>query len=237
MGNVLLSVLPLILGAAVVPLWITITLLLLRGEGGLEKAMAFVAGVVTVRALQFILFGRVFGAIVSAGGVDVFDLIPSTLLLVAGLLLIITAVKTWWWPMGDDPDAPPLKWVAVLGWVSAFKAFGMGVVLMMVATKQWIFTLSAIAVIDEAKLGKMGSILAYIFFILAAQLLMLTPIITRAVAPAQSARMVETMLRWLERNNRVITIVASLVFGAWFLARGTTGLLAHGGAAAITKPP
>jgi hypothetical protein len=48
--------------------------------------------------------------------------------------------------------------------------------------------------------------------------------------------MLEVMLGWLERNNRVITIVVSLVFGIWFLTKGTSGLLAHG-EVPITKIP
>jgi hypothetical protein len=60
---------------------------------------------------------------------------------------------------------------------------------------------------------------------------MLAPIISSAVAPVYSGRMREIVLRWLERNNRVITIVVSLAFGAWFLSKGVTGLVAHSGAA------
>jgi hypothetical protein len=43
--------------------------------------------------------------------------------------------------------------------------------------------------------------------------------------------MVEMMLGWLERNKRVITIVVSLAFGAWFSWRGMRGYVVHGGTA------
>jgi len=68
---------------------------------------------------------------------------------------------------------------------------------------------------------------AYVFFILAALLVMLAPIISSVVAPANSAKIVEIVLRWLERKNRLLTIVVSLAFGAWFLAKGVTSLLGH----------
>lgn len=227
------SLLPLIIGASVgCPTWIIVTLILLRGQHGLAKATAFAAGVVTVRTLQFVLFGRLFGAIASAQGTDVFDLIPSTLLLVAGLVLIITAVRMWW-RKEDDYDAPPAKWMTVLGSMSTPTAFAMAVVLMFVGIKQWVFTLSAIALIDEAYLTNLHTILAYLFFILAAQALILAPIISSAVAPAYSARMVEIVLRWLERKSQLITIVVSLVFGVWFLAKGMGGLVAHSGVVKI----
>ena len=66
MSNVLVSLLPLILGAAVVPIWIIMVLFLLRSEGGLLKAAAFAAGAIIVRLVQGILFGYVFGAAAEA---------------------------------------------------------------------------------------------------------------------------------------------------------------------------
>jgi hypothetical protein len=228
MSSVIARLLPVTIADAVLPLWIIMTLILLRGEAGLLKAGAFIAGAMTVRALQFVLFSRVFGAIVSAEGKDVFDLIPATLLLLTGILLLITAVKMWWWGKENDPDAPPPKWITALDRVSAPRAFGMGVVMMAVALKHWVFTLSAIAIIDEGNLSRIGSVLAYLFFVIGAHSLMLAPIISSAVTPEHSAKTVETMLCWLERRKRVITIVVSLAFGAWFIARGMRGFVAHG---------
>jgi hypothetical protein len=234
MFTVIANLLPLIIGASLgCPAWLIVALILLRGKHGVAKATAFAAGVITVRTLQFVLFGRLFGAIASACGKNVFDLIPSTLLLVAGLVLVTTGVKTWW-SRQEDSDAPPPRWMTALSDVSAPAAFGMAVVLMAVGIKQWVFTLSAIAVIDDAYLSRLETTLAYIFFIPCAQSLMLAPIISSAVAPGYSARMVEIVLRWLERNNRVITIVVSLAFGAWFLAKGVTGLVAQGSAAKLS---
>jgi hypothetical protein len=237
MGALIANLLPLIIGAAVGgPAWIIMSLILLRSEDGVVKATAFAAGAITVRVLQFALFGRLFGAIASAQGKDVFDLIPSTLLLVAGLLLVATAVKTWW-SKGEDSDAPPPRWMTALGGVSALTAFGMAVAMMVVGTKQWVFTLSAIAVIDDAYLGKIGTILAYLFFILAAHSLTLTPIIGTFASPTKAAKIVDIMLHWLQRNQRAITIAISLIFGAWFLSRSTSDLLAHAGEPPISKAP
>ena len=78
----------------------------------------------------------------------------------------------------------------------------MSVVLMATGMKQWVFTLCAIAAIEKAQLGLKGSVFAYLFFVLAAQSLMLAPIISSAVAPTQSAKMLEVMQGWLEHHNR-----------------------------------
>jgi hypothetical protein len=121
--------------------------------------------------------------------------------------------------------------MAVLGRVSAPVAFGMAVVMMFLGFKQWVFTLSAIAIIDEANLGKIASVLAYVLFIAAAQSLMLAPIIASAFGPDHYSKKIEAMLGWLERNSRAITIGVSLIFAVWFLSKSTADLLGQRGAA------
>ena len=223
MDRLLVDLLPLIIGAAVLPVWIIMALFLLRSDGGLLKATAFAGGAMTVRLLQGILFGYVFGAADEANGDSGASLITSTLLVVLGILLLISAVRKW--RKEEDPDAPPPKWMATLSGLSALKAFGMGALLMALAVKQWVFTLSAIAVIEEAQLGQTANVLAYLFFVVAAQSLVLAPIIVYAVAPTQAARGLDAMQGWLERNDRVIVIAVSLIFGAWFLWKGIAGLI------------
>ncbi len=44
MGNVLADLVPLIIGAAAVPVWIMIVLLMLRSDNGVSVAAAFVGG-------------------------------------------------------------------------------------------------------------------------------------------------------------------------------------------------
>jgi hypothetical protein len=227
MTGLLLNLLPLVVGAAVGgPMWIIIALLLLRSDHGVFKAGAFATGAITVRLLQFVLFSRIFGEVLeSSGGELEMGLMSSILLLLAGIVLLITAVKTWF--KETDPDAPPSKWMAAVSRMSAPKAFGMAAVMMCLGFKQWVFTLSAIAVIDEAKMGKIGSMLTYLLFIATAQGLMLASIIASALAPAQSSKIVEATLGWLERNSRTITIVVSVIFGVWFLSKSALELLAH----------
>jgi hypothetical protein len=134
MATVLIELLPLIIGAAVLPLWVIVSLLLLRGEGGVLKAAAFAGGAMTVRLVQGILFGHVFGAAADASGEGGPRLVASTLLLVVGILLLVTAVRIW--RAERDPDAPPPEWMSTLGALSALKAFGIGALMMTIAVKQ-----------------------------------------------------------------------------------------------------
>ena len=223
MDTVIVGLLPLIVGAALLPVWIIMALFLLRGEGGLLKAAAFAAGAMTARVVQGILFGFIFGEATDASGEAGANLITSTLLLVLGIVMLISAVRKW--RKEEDPDAPPPKWMEILGGMSAIQAFGMGALLMTLAIKQWVFTLSAIAVIEQGELSQAGNVLVYLFFVLAAQSLVLAPILVSAVAPAQSTRLLDASHGWLERNNRAIVIAASSIFGVWFLWMGIAGLI------------
>lgn len=60
MGHVLITLLPLILGATLVPLYPIVVLLLLQSQGGLRKAIAFVSGATAIRLVQGVFFGFVF---------------------------------------------------------------------------------------------------------------------------------------------------------------------------------
>jgi Sap, sulfolipid-1-addressing protein len=223
LGEVIVNLLPLIVGAAVVPLYSIAVLLLLQSKGGLLKAFAFVAGSVTVRLVQGILFGLVVGRVCKANSEPGPRLIVSTLLMIVGFLLLVTALRQW--RKQDAPDAPTPQWMSAISGLSALKAIGAGAIFPIIAVKQWVFTLSAIGVIGETGQGGLADVGAYLFFVFATQTLVFTPILAFAVAPYRTAKSLQATQAWLERNNRAIVIVMSLVFGVWFLFKGITGLI------------
>lgn len=222
MNEVLLDLLPLILGAVLVPLYPIVVLFLLLGEGGARTALAFVAGALAVRLAQGMLFGPVIGQAVEAHPEDGAQLIASTLLLVIGLLLLLTAIRKW--RKQPDPDDPPPQWMASLSGLSPRKALGAGAVLLGISVKQWVLTLAAIDVIQSAAPGAAVFAGQYLFYILATQVLVLPPLLLYAFAPGRMAGPLRAAQAWLERYNRPIVISASLVFGLWFLYKGVTGL-------------
>lgn len=219
----IVDLLPLVLASMALPVWIIITLLLLRGQGGVAKAAGFAAGAILARSLVIFVFHFVFGSAADQENAESSGLIGSTLLTMVGILLLIAAYKKW--RKEEDPDAPPPKWMATLGGLTPSKAFGMGALLMLVAVKQWVFTLSAIAIVEEAQQGTVETVLAFIFFVLGSMSLVLLPVILSAVVPKLAAGVLEKVMGVLERYNRPITIGVSLIFGAWFLFKGVTGLM------------
>lgn len=225
MAMLFTSLLPYILGSAIVPLQIIIGLLLLKSpQQGLLKAIAYVAGMTTTRLLQGLIFGWLFAESATlSNGSDGKNPLISTLLLVLGILLLIAAYKKW--RAQSDPDDPPPQWLAKMDQLTPLKALGIGLGLPLIAAKLWVFTLSALATIAAAPLDLRASAIAYLLFIVLAESLLLLPILARLLFPKRSQALLTALSAWLTRNSGPITIGVSLVFGVFFLRSGITGLL------------
>jgi hypothetical protein len=223
LGSVLLDLLPLMIGAALVPIASFIVVLLLSNPGGLPKGVAFVSGAIVVRLAQGIVFGYIFTSDPVATSETGGNLIVSTLLLVMGILMLITAFRKW--DKEEDPDAPPPKWMVALDTLTVPKAFGLGFAQVAISSKQWVFTLSAIGIISAAQLTPPIGDGLFLVYVLAAQVFGLIAVIGVAVAPRAAGVVITQAREWLMRNNRRILIAFSLIFGLFFLFKGIIGLL------------
>ena len=152
-------------------------------------------------------------------------LITATLMLVLGIFLWITAYKQW--QQEDDPDGPPPKWLTMIDSLTPVKALGIGFILVATSPNLWAFTLSVIALIGEAQLNWPDSIMAYLLFILLAESLLLLTILIRIILPKHATKLLNAMSAWLNKNNRMLMIVTSLVFGLYFLVKGISRVLAY----------
>src|SRR4051812_12119255 len=117
MSGVITEFIPLMIGAALVPVGVVIVLLLLTTKGGLLKAIAFVGGQIMVRLTQGYAFGSLLRYSAMEQNHNNAATLVSTLALVAGILLWITAIKQL--SKEEDPDAPPPKWMAMFSSISA----------------------------------------------------------------------------------------------------------------------
>lgn len=216
------ALIPLIVGSAILPVQVTITLLLLRADGGRRRATAWVTGMMVVRLAQGLLFGLVFGGAAAAGGDDAGPgPVASVLLLVVGVLFLVAAARK----ALDQPDedAPPPRWMTAAASLTPARAFLLGGAAIALSAKLWVFTLAAIAVIEEAELDPPAAVATYLVFAVAAASLHLAAIGITVVAPARAGILLDRASGVLERRGRAITIGLGLVFGAWFVVRGLRG--------------
>jgi hypothetical protein len=217
------SLLPLIVGSALVPIQYVITTLLLRSRAGKVTAVAWVAGMTTVRLAQGLVFGLIIGSSTSSSATsDGPGSAVSLLLLAVAILFYVAAVKQI---LGHpDEDAPPPKWMAKVEEATPGKAFLLGAGVLAISAKFWVFTLGAIAVIGDAGMDRPASITTFLLFVLLAESLQLAVLVVAYVLPARSSAILDRVASLLQRYNRVLVISLGLVFGTWFLVKALTGL-------------
>jgi hypothetical protein len=226
MGSLFISLLPLIIGSAVVPLHIIMIILVLTSDRQpIAKALAFVGGMTLVRIGQGIFFGLIFrGSADASASSEGSGWVVSTLLLVLGLLLLIAAFKTW----RNEPDAddPPPRWLTMMDGISPLGAFGIGAGLILIGAKLWVFTLGAIGTIGDGQIGQPAGAFMFLLYVLLAESLLLAPIAVRALFPEQADAWLNGMSAWLEKYNRPIVMTVSFIFGCFFLYKGISGFFA-----------
>lgn len=211
------SLIPLILGSTLEPIEIMITIMLLGTPSRVRAACAWIAGHAGTRLLQGLIFGMIlhWGAR-SRGGDSArsHGWIVSTVLLVVALLFLVTAARALF--SGDDPDAPPPKWMTMLTSTTPTKAFFIGMGVMVVSVKAWVFTLAAIGVIGDAGMDRAANVATYVAFVVLTMGGNLLVISSAAFFPERSRALLDRTLRWLRDHDRVIVIGVGLVFGTWF---------------------
>ena len=217
---------PLILGSAIEPIEIAITIMLLASPARLRAAGSWIGGHIVTRLVQGVIFGTIlhWGARMShqTPGRHV---ITATILSVVALLFLVTAARALL--TGDDPDKPPPKWMTMLTSATPTKAFLIGIGVMAVSVKAWVLTLAAIGVIgtagSEAGLGRVSNAATYLAFVALAASGNLLVIGVAALLPGRSRALLERTLSWITRNDRYIVIGVGLVFGIWFGIKSLRG--------------
>jgi hypothetical protein len=211
------SLVPLIIGSAILPMQIVVTIVLRRSKAGLLAAAAFVAGMTVLRLAQGLVLGLLLGSAQSmetklqTGAGPVF----STILLMAGILLLAAGLRQHL--TGEDADAPPPRWLGLAASMRPGTAFGFGMLLVALGGKWWLFTLGAVGAIADADNGLLHSVVDYLIFVGLAELPVLLIVLGSALAPRRSGPVLDAISTWMEKHNHGIVVAACLVFGVWFV--------------------
>ena len=226
MSSSLVDLLALGIVSAIGPGQILLNILLLQSkERGVAKSTLFVFGMTATRLVQGVVFGFILlGAISASSSSGTHSAISSTLLLLVGMLMLSTALRQW--HANGDPDGAQPKWMLMIDDLTPVKAFGAGALLVAASPNMWAFTLNAIAVIGDAQVGRIEATIAFLLFVLIAELLVWAPVVIRVAIPKQSASFLERMNSWMTKHSRALVIAVSLVLGLYFFIRGASQLLA-----------
>lgn len=226
MSGLWLTLLPFVVGSALAPVQTLVTLLLLqRPRAAVLVASAFVAGMCALRVVQGLLIALVLpGHSVDQGRVGGRQSGPfeAAILIVLAVLLYATAVQQ---ALADeDPDAPPPKWLGRAQSISAGRAFLLGIGLVLIGAKFWVFSLGVVGAIRESGISIGAGVLTYLAYSALAAAIPLVLIGLKIVSPDRSSLLLGAFQRWLEDHKGPIVISFSLVFGTWFLLTGLSWL-------------
>lgn len=222
MGNVILQLLPLALGA-ISPILILLIVLFLATKGGMLNSLAFIAG----KYLTYVVWGFVFLGLMDRVGATGETGEPSTAslaikILLGGLLLIL-ALKTY---LGeDDPDAPPPKLLTILDEMGPVKLLLVGILLSIIQLRFVALVLAGVLIISEAQMPAGQDMLAILLLALLMVWPMLIPLVVFLAMGDRREGALQSMDTWLDRNTRIITVVVLGAFGVMLLWSGLSSLL------------
>jgi Sap, sulfolipid-1-addressing protein len=216
MNDLLPGLVVLAIGGSIAPPLLLLTILFLGSQRPLPNAGALMLGYFTTCAVIGISGITLFG-----GAEDAVSTVGRVISVTIGVLLLVLGLRTVLAP--PDPDSSPPRWMESIDSMSPPRAFGFGMVLFPLQVKNLAIFVACLNLIIVSRLGPAGSILALGLVLLIFALPVLALIGLYTAAPQRASKMLVSLRTWMEKNNRTITVVLCLVFGAFFLLRGFMG--------------
>ena len=216
MSDLLPGLVVLAIGGSIAPPLLLLTILFLGSQRPLPNAGALMLGYFITCAVIGISGITLFG-----GADDAVSTVGRVISVTVGVLLLVLGLRTVLAP--PDPDSTPPKWMESINSMSPPRAFGFGMVLFPLQVKNLAIFVACLNLIIVSRLGPEGSIAALGLVLLIFAIPVLALIGLYVAAPQRASKMLVSLRTWMEKNNRTITVVLCLVFGAFFLLRGFMG--------------
>ena len=221
MSNLLGLLLPLGIGAALSPTpTATCLMLLSTNRKPLATAIAFLIG----SSVALVAVGVFSLAFFGGGGSEVANHpsdVKNTIDVVFGSFFLILAFKLWL--KVPDPNAPPPSWAAKIGSVGMGKALLFGTMMTITNFSSLPLYLSGLKDVVTANIGIAAGIVVLAVFVLFIEVALIVPIASYALAPRRAGVVLSAILRWIEKNTRLVSIFVFVVFGGLLLVKGIAG--------------
>jgi len=220
MAELILSLIPLAVAAALQPPQVIALVVLLQTRRGAVNGLAYILGMIVFRlflgGIFWVLLSNVEKTVETRGGN--FSLLVGTFIFSLGILMLVHALRRGFSAQGADEATA--SWLDKLDNVTPFRAALVGVGFLALDPKDWLVDISVINLIAEADLFSMESLLAFLVYILMAQSLLLIPLILSLFFPQKTQSGLTKFTGWMKRQERAIEIVFALIFGLLFLQIG-----------------
>lgn len=216
------DLLPVLLAMMISPARTLAVIILLHTPRSTSTALSYVLGMISAMMIQ----GAAFGAAMSLVGLTSADraadlsvfvgtlFVVGSVVLFAGAFKIAAAPKT-----GGGSLASALERLEHIDPSGAYK-IGFGWIF--ASPKQWVFVLTAVAVIFTVQLRTVASLTNYLVFTLLVQLAYLIIIGGYAVARDRVGPVLDAIFGWIKVNLRTTAIGLFAGFGLVFLIKGVS---------------
>lgn len=224
MSDMWIDLLPVLFAMMISPARTLAVILLLHTPRSTATAISYVLGMIAAMTVQ----GAAVGAGMSLVGLTGSDrsadlsILVGTLFVVGGVILLAGAFKFATAPAsGGGSLASALEKLETLGPSGAFK-IGFGWIF--ASPKQWVFVLTAVAVIFTAQLAVIGSLANYLLFSVLVQLAYFVIIGAYVLARDRVSTALDTVFGWIKTHLRASAIGLFAFFGVVFLIKGLSEL-------------
>ena len=224
MTEMWIDLLPVLFAMMISPARTLAVIIMLHTPRSTATALTYVSGMVSAMVAQ----GAALGAAMSLVGLASDDrsgdlavfvgamFLVGGIVLLAGALKIATAPKSGGGSLGSLLDR--------LENIEPGGAYKIGFGWLFASPKQWVFVLTAVAVIFAADLRVAGSLTNYVIFALLVQSAYFVIIGGYAIAPERVNPALDAVFGWIKAHLRPTAIGLFATFGIVFLVKGLTSL-------------
>jgi hypothetical protein len=219
-----IDLLPVLLAMLISPARTLAVILLLHTPRNTATALGYVGGMVSAMMVQGAVLGAGMRLIGLTGDDRSADLavFVGTLFVVGGVILLAGAFKIAAAPAGGGGSlASALERLETVEPAGAYKV-GFGWLL--ASPKQWVFVLTAVAVIFTGELRPIGGVGNFLAFTLLVQSAYLVIIAAYALARDRIERRLDSVFQWIKTHLRGTAVGVFAFFGIVFLLKGLSAL-------------
>jgi hypothetical protein len=139
--------------------------------------------------------------------------------------LAMLAVGAWHWRRRDPRGATLPRWLGAVERIGLGRAFGLGVLLLLINPDNVLAFLAALHLTGETALGPAWAVPLTWLLVLCAAAPVVLPLGIYLVVPRQSAALLGALRDWIGRASQAAVDVVLAALGAWLILRGLSGLL------------
>ncbi|KAM9862360.1 GAP family protein [Leucobacter sp. BZR 635] len=224
LNTIIGEVLPLTIAIAISPLSIVAVVLMLLSPRAKQTGPGFFLGWllgIAVPVTVSVLIAGLLPEQAATGGKSVAQAITHFVL---AALMLLLALKGWRGRPKPGEDAPLPKWMSAIDSFTFGRALGLGLLLSGPRPKNLLIAASAGVIIGSAGLSAGQATIATAVFIGCAVSTVLIPVGAYFLAADRLRPALESLHRWLARENAIITTVLLTVMGALMLGKGIAAL-------------